>query len=92
MENAKIFAELVDKKLARHYELDDSGPKKVTSLLKLLKIKQPLEVDWNFFNFLLYKLKKGEQARIQNSLKHNCYTQRLNLPLSVSRERHRLNC
>ena len=34
MENTKIFAELVDKKLARHYELDDSGTKKVTSLLR----------------------------------------------------------
>lgn len=32
MENTKIFAELVDKKLARHYELDDSGTKKVRSL------------------------------------------------------------
>lgn len=29
VENAKIFAELVDDKLARHYELDDSGKKKV---------------------------------------------------------------
>lgn len=29
MENAKTFAELVDNKLARHYELDDSGKKKV---------------------------------------------------------------
>lgn len=34
MENAKVFAELVDKKLARHYELDDSETKKVTSLLR----------------------------------------------------------
>lgn len=29
MENARIFAELVDNKLAAHYELDDSGTKKV---------------------------------------------------------------
>lgn len=29
MENAKALAELVDDKLARHYELDDSGKKKV---------------------------------------------------------------
>lgn len=29
MENAKILAELVDNKLAKHYELDDSGKKKV---------------------------------------------------------------
>ena len=29
MENAKALAELVDNKLARHYELDDSGKKKV---------------------------------------------------------------
>lgn len=34
METTKIFAELVDKKLARHYELDDSEAKKVTSLLR----------------------------------------------------------
>lgn len=34
METTKIFAELVDKKLARHYELDDSETKKVTSLLR----------------------------------------------------------
>lgn len=29
MENAKTLAELVDNKLARHYELDDNGKKKV---------------------------------------------------------------
>lgn len=34
MENAKTLAELVDNKLARHYELDDSGNKKVRHLLK----------------------------------------------------------
>lgn len=33
MENAKTLAELVDNKLARHYELDDSSTKKVRSLL-----------------------------------------------------------
>lgn len=33
MENAKTLAELVDNKLARHYELDDSGTKKVRSVL-----------------------------------------------------------
>lgn len=32
MVNAKILAELVDDKLAKHYELDDSGKKKVKSL------------------------------------------------------------
>lgn len=32
MENAKSLAELVDTKLARHYELDDSGKKKVKHL------------------------------------------------------------
>lgn len=34
MENAKTLAELVDNKLARHYELDDSGKKKVRYLNK----------------------------------------------------------
>lgn len=29
MENAKAFAELVDKKLARHYELEEDSKKKV---------------------------------------------------------------
>lgn len=29
MENAKTLAELVDNKLAKHYELDDSAKKKV---------------------------------------------------------------
>lgn len=48
MDNTKIFAELVDKKLARHYELDDSGTKKVTSLLEKQKI--PV-VDWNMRAF-----------------------------------------
>lgn len=33
MVNAKTLAELVDNKLSRHYELDDSGTKKVRSLL-----------------------------------------------------------
>lgn len=33
MENAKTLAELVDNKLSRHYELDDSGTKKVRLLL-----------------------------------------------------------
>lgn len=33
MENAKVLAELVDNKLARHYELDDGGKKKVSHLL-----------------------------------------------------------
>lgn len=33
MENAKTLAELVDNKLARHYELDDSSIKKVRFLL-----------------------------------------------------------
>lgn len=33
MENAKTLAELVDNKLTRHYELDDSSTKKVRSLL-----------------------------------------------------------
>lgn len=32
MENAKILAELVDTKLARHYELDDNETKKVRFL------------------------------------------------------------
>lgn len=32
MENAKTLAELVDNKLAQHYELDDSGKKKVRLL------------------------------------------------------------
>lgn len=32
MENAKILAEFVDNKLSRHYELDDSGAKKVRFL------------------------------------------------------------
>lgn len=32
MENAKVLAELVDNKLARHYELDDNGKKKVRLL------------------------------------------------------------
>lgn len=36
MENAKTLAELVDNKLARHYELDDSGAKKVRFLQRLL--------------------------------------------------------
>ncbi len=34
MQNAKILAELVDNKLARHYELDDSGKKKVRCQLQ----------------------------------------------------------
>lgn len=33
MVNAKALAELVDNKLAKHYELDDSGKKKVRHLL-----------------------------------------------------------
>uniref|UniRef100_A0A671TPB1 Syntaxin binding protein 3 n=1 Tax=Sparus aurata TaxID=8175 RepID=A0A671TPB1_SPAAU len=33
MENAKALAELVDDKLARHYELDDSGKKKAQLLI-----------------------------------------------------------
>ena len=33
MENAKTLAELVDYKLEKHYELDDSGKKKVRHLL-----------------------------------------------------------
>lgn len=33
MENAKVLAELVDSKLVRHYDLDDSGKKKVRRLL-----------------------------------------------------------
>lgn len=32
MENAKLLAELVDRKLATHYQLDDSGKKKVRGL------------------------------------------------------------
>lgn len=34
MENAKTLAELIDTRLARHYELDDNGKKKVRHLLK----------------------------------------------------------
>ena len=34
MENAKTLAELVDNKLTRYYELDDSGTKKVRSALR----------------------------------------------------------
>lgn len=33
MENAKTLAELVDNKLAKHYELDDSDKKKVRHVL-----------------------------------------------------------
>lgn len=33
MENAKTLAELVDNKLVTHYNLDDSGKKKVRHLL-----------------------------------------------------------
>lgn len=33
MENAKVLAEMVDRKLAAHYQLDDSSKKKVRGLL-----------------------------------------------------------
>uniref|UniRef100_A0A8C9YZH5 Syntaxin binding protein 3 n=1 Tax=Sander lucioperca TaxID=283035 RepID=A0A8C9YZH5_SANLU len=46
MVNAKALAELVDNKLAKHYELDDSGKKKVRHLY-ILKCSFPLIFSFN---------------------------------------------
>ncbi|KAK7888892.1 hypothetical protein WMY93_024452 [Mugilogobius chulae] len=40
MENAKILAELVDNKLAKHYEMDDSGKKKAKTPAQLLIVER----------------------------------------------------
>lgn len=56
MVNAKTLAELVDDKLSKHYELDDSGKKKVRCLLSkecrevlLLGVNQSLLITVLFF-------------------------------------------
>ena len=65
MENAKTLAELVDYKLEKHYELDDSGKKKVRHLLnkECWQDKQSLSLGskwepWSLVLFSSYSLTK----------------------------------
>uniref|UniRef100_A0A674MN90 Syntaxin binding protein 3 n=1 Tax=Takifugu rubripes TaxID=31033 RepID=A0A674MN90_TAKRU len=66
MENTKIFAELVDKKLARHYELDDSGTKKGKTQAQLLILERGFDPVSPLLHELTYQAMAYDLIDIQN--------------------------
>ncbi|XP_028260215.1 syntaxin-binding protein 3-like [Parambassis ranga] len=66
MENAKILAELVDNKLAQHYELDDSGKKKGKTQAQLLIVERGLDPVSPILHELTYQAMAYDLVDIQN--------------------------
>ncbi|XP_058494516.1 syntaxin-binding protein 3 [Solea solea] len=66
MENAKTLAELVDNKLARHYELDDSGKKKGKTQAQLLIVERAFDPVSPILHELTYQAMAYDLIDIQN--------------------------
>ncbi|XP_017275872.1 syntaxin-binding protein 3 [Kryptolebias marmoratus] len=64
--NAKTLAELVDKKLARHYELDDSGKKKEKTQAQLLIVERSFDPVSPILHELTYQAMAYDLVDIQN--------------------------
>ncbi|XP_014861101.1 PREDICTED: syntaxin-binding protein 3-like, partial [Poecilia mexicana] len=66
MQNAKTLAELVDNKLARHYELDDSGKKKEKTQAQLLIVERGFDPVSPILHELTYQAMAYDLIDIQN--------------------------
>ncbi|XP_071760140.1 syntaxin-binding protein 3 [Centroberyx gerrardi] len=66
MENAKSLAEMVDNKLARHYELDDSGKKKGKTQAQLLIVERGFDPVSPILHELTYQAMAYDLIAIQN--------------------------
>lgn len=66
MENAKILAEFVDNKLARHYELDDSGAKKGKTQAQLLIVERGFDPVSPILHELTYQAMAYDLIDIKN--------------------------
>ncbi|KAM7409226.1 hypothetical protein PAMA_000946 [Pampus argenteus] len=66
MENAKTLAELVDNKLARHYELDDGGKKKGKTQAQLLIVERGFDPVSPILHELTYQAMSYDLIDIQN--------------------------
>uniref|UniRef100_A0A7N8YLJ4 Syntaxin binding protein 3 n=1 Tax=Mastacembelus armatus TaxID=205130 RepID=A0A7N8YLJ4_9TELE len=70
MENAKTLAELVDNKLARHYELDDSGKKKGKTQAQLLIVERGFDPVSPILHELTYQAMAYDLIDIQKDIYH----------------------
>uniref|UniRef100_A0A673CRG2 Syntaxin binding protein 3 n=1 Tax=Sphaeramia orbicularis TaxID=375764 RepID=A0A673CRG2_9TELE len=66
MENAKILAELVDAKLAKHYEMDDSGKKKGKTQAQLLIVERGFDPVSPILHELTYQAMAYDLIDVQN--------------------------
>ncbi|XP_032380885.1 syntaxin-binding protein 3 [Etheostoma spectabile] len=66
MVNAKILAEMVDNKLAKHYELDDSGKKKEKTQAQLLIVERGIDPVSPILHELTYQAMAYDLIDIQN--------------------------
>ncbi|TDH08854.1 hypothetical protein EPR50_G00102140 [Perca flavescens] len=66
MVNAKTLAELVDKKLAKHYDLDDSGKKKEKTQAQLLIVERGIDPVSPILHELTYQAMAYDLVDIQN--------------------------
>ncbi|XP_054458670.1 syntaxin-binding protein 3 [Anoplopoma fimbria] len=73
MENAKTLAELVDDKLARHYELDDSGKKKEKTQAQLLILERGFDPVSPILHELTYQAMAYDLVDIQSDT-YTCKT------------------
>uniref|UniRef100_A0A1A8FNT7 Syntaxin binding protein 3 n=1 Tax=Nothobranchius korthausae TaxID=1143690 RepID=A0A1A8FNT7_9TELE len=69
-ENAKTLAEMVDTRLARHYELDDSGKKKEKTQAQLLIVERGFDP----VSPILHELTYQAMAYDLTPIKNNIYT------------------
>ncbi|XP_056132096.1 syntaxin-binding protein 3 isoform X2 [Lampris incognitus] len=67
MENAKYLAQLVDSKLARHFELDDSGKKKGKTQAQLLIVERGFDPVSPILHELTYQAMAYDLIDIQNN-------------------------
>ncbi|XP_068446085.1 syntaxin-binding protein 3 [Clinocottus analis] len=68
MENAQTFAELVDNKLAKHYELDDSGKKKGKTQAQLLIVERGFDPVSPILHELTYQAMAYDLIDIQSDI------------------------
>ncbi|KAM9386146.1 syntaxin-binding protein 3 [Pholidichthys leucotaenia] len=68
MDNAKALAELVDSKLARHYDLDESGKKKGKTHAQLLIVERAFDPVTPIVHELTYQAMAYDLINIQNDI------------------------
>ncbi|KAF7202770.1 syntaxin binding protein 3, partial [Nothobranchius furzeri] len=68
MENAKTLAEMVDTRLARHYELDDSGKKKEKTQAQLLIVERGFDPVSPILHELTYQAMAYDLTPIKNDI------------------------